>query len=157
TTDLLMQGKSLSDLDNVDRRFTLRAEDIALVNPNTQTCPIFKTRRDAEITKAVYRRIPILVTEAPLKNSWGAFYLRLVDYGDHARELIPLEIAESEGFQERNWVLADDRGEVLLPVLESKLVNQFDLFATRYTRASTVEDVAFHDKNNPNLAQKSRF
>ncbi len=50
-------------LTDPERRFTLSAEDIALVNPNTRTCPIFRTRRDAELTKAIYRCVPVLVRE----------------------------------------------------------------------------------------------
>ena len=33
------------------RRFTLSPADIALLNPNTHTCPIFRTAPDAELTR----------------------------------------------------------------------------------------------------------
>jgi len=33
------------------RRFALTAEDLALFNPNTRTCQIFRTRSDAELTR----------------------------------------------------------------------------------------------------------
>ena len=39
----------------------MTAEDFAKVNPNTGTAPIFRSRRDAELTKAIYDRLPILV------------------------------------------------------------------------------------------------
>jgi hypothetical protein len=32
------------------RRFTLTPENIRLLNPNTRTCPVFRSQRDAEIT-----------------------------------------------------------------------------------------------------------
>lgn len=57
----------LRDVDHLvdpDRRFELSAADFGLLNPNTRTCPIFRSRRDAEITKAVYRRVPVLINEA---------------------------------------------------------------------------------------------
>lgn len=62
-----------SDLTDKERRFTLSAEDFALLNPNTRTCPIFRTRRDAEITKAIYQRVPVLVdeTRSEAGNPWG--------------------------------------------------------------------------------------
>jgi hypothetical protein len=50
-------------LGDPDRRFTLSAEDIALVNPNRRTCPIFHTRLDPKLSKAIYRRVPVLVKE----------------------------------------------------------------------------------------------
>ena len=35
--------------------------DFARVNPNTGTAPVFRTRRDAEITRGIYERHPVLV------------------------------------------------------------------------------------------------
>ena len=62
----------VEDLRDPERRFTLSAADLALLNPNTLTCPVFRTRRDAEITKAVYRRVPVLIREGPPEeNPWG--------------------------------------------------------------------------------------
>ena len=37
------------------------ADDFATVNPNTGAAPIFRSRRDADITTAIYRRQPVLV------------------------------------------------------------------------------------------------
>lgn len=43
------------DLADSERRFALSPDEIALMNPNTGTVPVFRTRRDAELTKALYR------------------------------------------------------------------------------------------------------
>jgi very-short-patch-repair endonuclease len=53
-----------ADLKEPERRFTLTGDDFRLLNPNTGTAPIFRTRRDAELTKHIYRRVPVLVNEA---------------------------------------------------------------------------------------------
>lgn len=54
------------------RRFALAAEEVLLLNPNTGTLPVFRTRRDAEITLACYRRHPVLIREGqPRVNAWG--------------------------------------------------------------------------------------
>ena len=54
----------------------LSSDDIALLNPNTRTCPIFRSGRDAELAKAIYRRVPVLIREAkdgqPEENPWGS-------------------------------------------------------------------------------------
>lgn len=42
---------SVDQLSDAERRVTLTAEDVALLNPNTRTCPVFRTGRDAELTK----------------------------------------------------------------------------------------------------------
>ena len=52
---------SVSELDDPERCFPLAAADFARVNPNTGTAPIFRTRRDAELTTGIYRRLPVLV------------------------------------------------------------------------------------------------
>ena len=44
-----------------ERCFPLTAESFASVNPNTGTAPIFRTRRDAALTTAIYGRLPVLV------------------------------------------------------------------------------------------------
>ena len=54
----LQATTELSD-DNV--RFSLSAEDFMRVNPNTGTAPIFRSRRDADLTKLIYAHAPILV------------------------------------------------------------------------------------------------
>ena len=38
-----------------------RPADFARVNPNTGTAPVFRTRRDADITRRIYERHPVLV------------------------------------------------------------------------------------------------
>lgn len=64
---------STKDLDDDERRFLLSKEDIALLNPNTKTCPIFRTRRDAEIALSVYRQVPVFgYATSPSTFHWCA-------------------------------------------------------------------------------------
>jgi hypothetical protein len=41
----------------------LTPEDIRLLNPNTRTCPVFRSQWDAEITKKIYCNVPVLIRE----------------------------------------------------------------------------------------------
>ena len=43
------------------RCFPLTPDDFSRVNPNTGTAPVFRTRRDADITRRIYERHPVLV------------------------------------------------------------------------------------------------
>ena len=52
----LHDTKTIADQD---RCFPLTPEDFARVNPNTGTAPVFRTRRDAEITRVIYERHPV--------------------------------------------------------------------------------------------------
>lgn len=56
------------------RVFTLTAKDIARINPNTRTLPVFRTRQDAELTSVIYRRVPVLINETADENPWGASF-----------------------------------------------------------------------------------
>ena len=47
-------------LEDKQRVFTLTPQDIALINPNTLTSPVFRTRADAELTRKIYQRVPVL-------------------------------------------------------------------------------------------------
>jgi hypothetical protein len=97
------------DLHDPDRRFTLSPQDLALIKPNTRTAPVFRSRRDAELSATIYSRVPVLTRDGDQGgNPWGAYYLRLVHYDDHARllETIP----------------ATDR----VRVYEAKMIHQFE-------------------------------
>lgn len=50
-------------LRDARRVFALDRDDFAPLNPNTRTCPVFRTREDAELTKKIYRRVLVLVGE----------------------------------------------------------------------------------------------
>lgn len=66
------------DLHRPDTRFALTPEEITLLNPNTGTCPVFRSRRDAEITLGIYRRVPVLINENdPVNgNPWGIKFMQ---------------------------------------------------------------------------------
>ena len=57
---------SLDELDTEpERTLLLTAADFARVNPNTGAAPIFRSRRDADITLGIYARHPVLVRHGP--------------------------------------------------------------------------------------------
>lgn len=85
-------------VDNQERVFQLSPQDIALLNPNTLTSPVFRTRADAEITKKIYQRVPVLENERTGNNPWGVSFMRMFDmsndsglFGNEAGDgLVPL-------------------------------------------------------------------
>jgi hypothetical protein len=52
-----------AQITDSERRFILSPVDIAAINPNTKTAPVFRSRADAELTKAIYARTAILLDE----------------------------------------------------------------------------------------------
>ena len=64
----------VSDLEQSARRFSLSPEDFELLNPNTLTCPAFRSASDADLARRLYRSSPILVrhlNDDGEENSWG--------------------------------------------------------------------------------------
>ncbi|MFX1252230.1 MAG: Eco57I restriction-modification methylase domain-containing protein [Promethearchaeota archaeon] len=59
-------------LRNPNKHFRLTSEDLSLLNPNTRTCPIFHSQKDALITMQIYAQIPVLISkkEQPEQNYW---------------------------------------------------------------------------------------
>jgi hypothetical protein len=119
----------VEDLTDERRRFTLTRDEIALVNPNTKTCPIFRTKVDAELTKYIYRRVPVLVKEetdtTPEENPWN-FSGQLMFMMNTASHLFRTrEQLEKDGWKLRGNVF--ERGaEKYLPLYEGKMVHHFD-------------------------------
>lgn len=70
------------------RRFSLDPAEIALFNPNTRTMPVFRTRIDAELTRKIYKRVPILINERTNENPWGVNFLRMFDMSNDSHLFI---------------------------------------------------------------------
>jgi len=125
-TDFFFQGKEVSELDDPRRHFTLAAEDIALLNPNSRTCPIFRTKPDAEITKAIYRRVPVLIIDGPPEqNPWGLTFLSMFHMSNDSGLFRTREQLEAEGWKLKGNVFCKG-AQRYLPFYEAKMVHQYD-------------------------------
>ena len=127
---------TVSDILNSERCFALSAQDFARVNPNTGTAPIFRTRRDAELTTAVYGRLPVLVDRSgdePVKT-WPVRYLRMFDMtNDSGLFRTRTELEEQEGaYPIGANRFANEAGE-WVPLYEGKMIWHFDHRAASVT------------------------
>lgn len=67
-------GFYLTRLDHLldpARIYKLNTSDFERLNPNTKTCPVFRTSRDAALTAKIYRNTSILVNDAKNENPWN--------------------------------------------------------------------------------------
>lgn len=116
------------------RVFEMSPEDLALFNPNTRTCPVFRTREDAELTKKIYRRVPVLVNEHAGENPWGIRFMRMFDMANDSHLFRTTQELEDQGYvlmRGRELGRPDGlccvRGdEIWLPLYEAKMIWQFD-------------------------------
>ena len=119
----------LSELEDPDRRLQQTPEDFRRVNPNTGTAPIFRSRRDQEITTAIYRRLPVLANRSsgePL-SAWPVRYERMFDMtNDLHRFRARTELEEKEGAWHVGGNLYDSPRGCFVPPYEGKMVQAFD-------------------------------
>jgi hypothetical protein len=66
-------SRTIQEFHDKRRHFTLSAQEIANLNPNTLTAPVFRTGHDADLTARIYSRVPVLLKESSGQtiNPWG--------------------------------------------------------------------------------------
>jgi Eco57I restriction-modification methylase len=118
---------TVEDLLVEARHFSLSSDEIALFNPNTYTCPIFRSKRDMILTKAIYSRLPVFINEhPPQSNPWniilrqGVFNMTSDSHLFRTRTQLEMNGWHLEG----NTFLKD--GEMCLPLYEGKMIGLFD-------------------------------
>jgi hypothetical protein len=125
--DFVFFAHKMDDLRERSRHIALSAADMRLVNPNTRTCPIFRSRRDAELTKEIYRRIPVLVDQSRRAggNPWGVRFVTMFHQTNDAELFQTAEQLRALGLKQHGstWRL---RKRVFLPLYEAKMVQAFD-------------------------------
>lgn len=133
------------ELGETGRVFALSVDDLALINPNTGTLPIFRSRRDAELTAEIYRRIPILWDENdPRGNPWGIIFKRMFDMTDDSDIFRGRVELERDGWRLNGSVFHRDRDR-MLPLYEAKMIDFFNHRAADVVTSST----AVNRQNQP--------
>ncbi len=116
------------ELADEGRRFCVSVEDIAILSPNTGTCPVLRSRRDAELALAAYRRTPILAKEGVRgSNPWGMqtrpghfhmsndaeLFLTVLEARVSPQDLLGLYEAKMMHQFDHRWLVSeDDCGEI---------------------------------------------
>jgi len=126
--DFVFFAHRVEELEDRKRHVPLSGADIRLLNPNTRTCPIFRTRRDAEITKAIYRRVPVLIDagrKGPTGNPWGIQFKRMFDQTNDAELFRDAEALKADGFKLKGnrWIKGKS---VFVPLYEAKMFRPYD-------------------------------
>lgn len=158
-------GVEETDEINKQRHIPLTASDMALLNPNTRTCPIFRTRRDANLTRAIYKRIPILIDENRRQggNPWGIKFLRMFDQTNDAAHFRTAKFWEKKGYKLAGNVYAKAKKRAL-PLYEAKMVQAFDHRAASVTvdeknwvRQGQKEETSLVQHQNPEFSALPRW
>lgn len=154
--EFIFFSHSVDDLRDPNRRFTLSAEDILLLNPNTRTCPIFRSQLDAELTKAIYRRVPVLIREAqgdqPEVNPWCIKFSSMFHMSNDSYLFRTREQLEVDGwqFQDNNFYKDND---IYMPLYEAKMA---DLYNHRTARV-VISKTALMRQGQPEQLSKNEL
>lgn len=158
-TEFVFFALETAHINEEEKQFRLSATDISLLNPNTGTCAIFRSKRDAELTKKIFRKVPVLIKDGPpVENPWKVSFVRMFDMTNDAQLFRSREELESDNHKLEGNVFIKS-GEIrleYLPLYEAKLLHQFDHRWATYDGLDT-RDVAIHEKENVETVVLPRY
>jgi len=163
--DFVFFARNMRQLSDRFRHIELSAKDLSLLNPNTRTCPIFRTRRDASLTKAIYKRVPVLIDENRKSggNPWDIRFLTMFHQTNDAEHFVaPADLKKAGAKQDGNrW----KKGKTIyLPLYEAKMVQAYDHRAAsviieegNWVRQGQTEDTSLVEHQNPEFVAMPRW
>ncbi len=119
---------NMRELNDPERIFTLTPDDFRRFNPNTLTCPIFRRRQDAELTRKIYANVPILIeeTKGEAGNPWGIQFSTMFHMTNDSRLFKRNQELEDEGFWLGEGTVYTKGTVKYLPLYEGKMVQLYD-------------------------------
>lgn len=147
-------GFYLTRLDHLldpNRIYSLRTDDFTLLNPNTKTCPVFRTSRDAKITTKIYRRCKILYNECTRYNPWNVKFSRMLDMSNDSHMFRTYaQLRESGATIDRgNFNLND---ELYVPLYEGKMISHYNhhygIWPTEGKRPESISSPSLEEMKN---------
>lgn len=126
---------SIDDLADPYRLISLTPDDFQRINPNTRTTPVFRSRRDAEITSGIYKRVPILLHDGQtdFTNSWfdnpKPFKQGLFNMSSASGLFRTRQELEGEGYrlEGNHFVRGESASRIeYVPLYEAKMVHHYN-------------------------------
>ena len=118
-------GFFLTRLDHLldpRRIYTLQTSDFARLNPNTKTCPIFRTSRDAKLTAKIYRNSTILYNETTGDNPWNVKFSRMLDMSNDSYLFRTYAQLTAQGATLNGNTFTTADGKTYVPLYEGKMI-----------------------------------
>lgn len=164
TADFVFFARGVEQLADEERHFTLTGDEVVLLNPNTKTCPIFRSRKDAELTKAIYRRRPVLFREGPPEESpWGISFKTMFHMSNDSGLFRTRDELEEEGYRLDGNIFRRE-ATALVPLYEGKMFWHFDHRFGTYegqTKAQAnqgkLPELTQQQHRDPNLPSMPRY
>jgi hypothetical protein len=153
-----------AQLAEPERNFTLSAETIARLNPNTRTAPVFRSRADAALTAKIYSNAPVLIEDAKGSdgNPWGFDYMtKMFDMADSSHLFSTSSQLADTGFHRvgSDWFDSEANSESrFVPLFEAKMTHHFDHRWAGYAEnGQDLIDYDAVDKASPDFEANPRY
>lgn len=148
---------NLNELEDSRRHFTMTPEDFDLINPNTHTCPVFRSEEDAKLAKKIYKKAGVFVNENDEENGnlWKIKFSTMFHMSNDSGLFVGAELlkrVQGDGHAE----LVSASGSCYLPLYEAKLMHQFDHRWNTFVNGSPV-DVSPEQKSNPDFSVTPQY
>lgn len=119
------------------KRFELAAKEVIALNPNTGTLPMFRSRKDADITLGIYSRHPVLIRDGdPDGNPWGLSFATLFHMANDSGLFHAADDLADAKFN--GWSYTRDNKEYV-PLYEAKMLSHFDHRFSTYKGATQAQ------------------
>ncbi len=163
--DFVFFAHEIDELKDKKRHIILSAKDIALLNPNTHTCAVFRDQRDAELTKAIYNRVPILIDNNRKDggNPWGINFSRMFDQSNDSGLFHDAEQLSKMGLKlvGNEWIKGKKK---YVPAYEAKMFQPYDHRAStvvvtpkNWVRKAQTEKTSLVSHQNPEYVAMPRW
>jgi hypothetical protein len=134
--------RHIEDSQDKRRHFRLSPSDFTLLNPNTGTCPVFRSGADAQLTKKIYQQLPVFTDEKTGRNPWGIQFATMFHMANDSNLFLTTPISGA------------------LPLYESKYFHQFDhrhATCDSATNVNVLPQPSSEDKAQSDFAIQPRY
>lgn len=110
-------------------RYSLTAEQIEAINPNTLNLPAFRWAADAEVTAAIHAAAPVLVRrfgDGRIESPWRVRFHRMFDMANDSDLFLDHAAIAPRIIERRGALAVLDDGTEVYPLYEGKMLWHFD-------------------------------
>ena len=150
-------GFFLTRLDHLldpRRIYTLQTSDFARLNPNTKTCPVFRTSRDAKLTAKIYRNSTILYNETTGDNPWNVKFGSMIHMSNDSYFFRTYAQLTAQGATLNGNTFTTVDGETYVPLYEGKMIwhynHHYGTWPTEGERPNSINMPSLDELSNPN-------
>ena len=135
------------------RIYTLQTSDFARLNPNTKTCPVFRTSRDAELTTRIYKSTTVLVNEVTGENPWNVKFGSMIHMSNDSYLFRTYSQLSEEGASLAGNVFTTKEGEPYVPLYEGKMIwhynHHYGTWPTSGNRPNSINTPPLSELSDP--------